>query len=364
MKFKSYITLAAALILGFACKDGYIDEIEPVAPGADESSPMVMINYPTEGTLIRVLEDVATIQIKFEVTDDIEIGDVKVQMDGAEIGAYSDFVDYRRAVITLPYDQLTNGPHVLKVTAADLSGKNSEQSVNFEKAEPYQPSYDGEIAYIPFDGDYLDLVSLKVGTEVGNPGFTTDKIGGTNSYAGATGAYVTYPASGFFNEEFSASFWYKINASPDRGSLLVISPPDTGKPDNLQNNRTGGFRLFREGSATRQVIKLNVGNGTADSWFDGGDAAAIDPTKAGWVHIAFTISKTECAVYLDGKIASKGPFTGVSWTGCNLLSVMSGAPRFVEWGHLSDASNMDELRIFNKALTQTEIQTIIADERP
>jgi hypothetical protein len=41
---------------------------------------------------------------------------------------------------------------------------------------------------------------------------------------------------------------------------------------------------------------------------------------------------------------------------------MSGAPRFTEWGHLSDESYMDELRIFNKALSQAEIQTIIDDE--
>src|SRR5690606_19901438 len=109
-------------------------------------------------------------------------------------------------------------------------------------------------------------------------------------------------------------------------------------------------------------FKLNVGNGTADVWFDGGANADVDPTVDQWNHFAFTISGTECKVYINGTVVSEGAFAGVDWTGCDVLSIMSGAPRFMEWGHLSDESFMDELRIFNKALTQAEIQTIIDDE--
>jgi hypothetical protein len=351
-------------LLSVACKDSYIDDISPVAAGPDETAPAIAVDFPSEGTKIRVTEEVTAIDIKFSVSDDIEINDIKVQMDGTEIGAYSDFKDFRRSVITLPYDQLNNGVHVLKIIATDLSGKTTEHTVNFEKAAPYQPQYDGEIFYAPFDAENLDLVILTEATAVGSPAFTTNRVAGTNAYAGADGSYITFPTTGLLNDEFSASFWYKLNAAPDRAGILVIGPTDTANP-NAMNNRTAGFRLFREGSATRQVIKLNVGNGTSDSWFDGGDNAAIDPTvDTGWVHIAFTISGSEAAVYLNGEVASKGSFSGIGWADCDVLSVMSGAPRFVEWGHLSDLSYMDELRIFNKALSQEEIRTIITDEQP
>jgi hypothetical protein len=364
MKHYSYILLAGLTLGSFACKDNYIDDISPVAAGPDESAPAIAVEFPSEGTKIRVTEEVTAIDIKFSVTDDIEIKDVKVQMDGSEIGSYSEFKDFRRSVITLPYDQLNNGDHALKIIATDLSGKTTEKTINFEKAAPYQPQYDGEIFYAPFDAENLDLVTLTAATPVGAPTFTLDRVAGTNAYAGATGAYLTFPTTGLLNEEFSASFWYKINTTPERAGILVIGPPDTANP-NAMNNRTSGFRLFREGSATRQVIKLNVGDGTSDSWFDGGDNAAIDPTvDTGWIHLAFTISGTEAAVYINGEVASKGSFGGVSWANCDILSVMSGAPRFVEWTHLSDLSYMDELRIFNKALTQEEIQAIIAAERP
>jgi hypothetical protein len=53
----------------------------------------------------------------------------------------------------------------------------------------------------------------------------------------------------------------------------------------------------------------------------------------------------------------------MDWTGCDMLSIMSGAPRFIEWNHLSDLSLMDELRIFNKGLTAAEVLAIYNDEK-
>jgi hypothetical protein len=66
-------------------------------------------------------------------------------------------------------------------------------------------------------------------------------------------------------------------------------------------------------------------------------------------------------VYINGQSVSRGNFTGVDWTGCNLLSIMSGEPNWVEWGHRGDASMLDELRLYNKALTQQEILQIMDD---
>src|SRR5690606_4640871 len=95
--------------------------------------------------------------------------------------------------------------------------------------------------------------------------------------------------------------------------------------------------------------------------FDGGENADVDPATADWVHFAFTISGTEAKVYIDGQAVSEGAFDGVDWTDCDIISIMSGAPRFTEWGHLSDESLMDELRLFNKALSQAEIEEVMTE---
>ncbi|WP_200976325.1 LamG domain-containing protein [Echinicola sp. 20G] len=363
MKLTAKIFIAGLMLTSLACKDGYIDDIETVSPGPDETAPEVNIIFPEEGPLTWVPNEVMSINIDFEVTDDIEIQDIVVSMDGTNIGSFADFKDYRRTAMKLPYDNVTNGAHTLTITANDLSGKSTTSTVNFEKPENYVPQYDGEIFYMPFNDEYLELVSVSDATVVGQPGFAGQAASGSNAYKGATDSYLTFPSAGLTNSEFSASFWYKVNADPNRAGILVMGPPDAANPDN-PNNRTAGFRLFRENAGSNQRIKLNVGNGGGENWFDGGAAADINPSSGDWAHIAFTISGTECAVYINGTVVSQGTYPGISWEGCDILSIGSGAPRFVEWGHLSDNSFLDELHIFDKALTQQEVQAILDNELP
>ncbi|MCL6259888.1 LamG domain-containing protein [Aquiflexum sp. TKW24L] len=355
------LILIAMLLLSFGCTESYIDEIVRVEPGADVSAPEVNITYPLEGTLIRVVEDVTPINIIFEVIDDIEIESVQVNLDGTQIAIFEEFLDFRRFVKTHTYPNLSNGIHVLTIVAKDVSGKTTTKTVNFEKVEPYTPVYEGETFYLPFDGDFTELVKVTNPTVTGNPGFADGVIG--RAYAGTNNANIAFPTINLLSPEFSAVFWYKVNGTPDRAGLMVIGPPDTNNPTNM-NNRNGGFRLFRENAGGKQRIKLNIGTGSGEAWFDGGAAADIDPAAGAWSHVAFTISGSQAAVYINGQVVSQGSFSGIDWAGCDLLSIASGAPRFAEWGHLSDASLFDELRLFNKALTQTEIQAIITAEKP
>lgn len=228
--------------------------------------------------------------------------------------------------------------------------------------ESLTPSiYDGQILYMPFDGTYEEAVSGENATVVGTPGFAGEAVEGSDAYAGAADSYLTFPGGGLHAGAFTASFWLKVNAVPDRAGVLVMGPPDPNLPAT-PNNRTAGFRFFRENANGMQRFKLNVGNGDGDNWFDGGAAADVDPASDEWVHFAFTIGESEVTVYIGGEVVSQGTFPGISWEGTDILSIMSGAPRFTEWGHLSDESYMDELRIFNKVLSQNEIQAIIEAE--
>lgn len=359
--FKNIWMGLIALVLVTSCNQG-IDPITQVDPGADESAPVVTVNYPVEGTEIQLPEVVSTINIDFEVTDDIEIGSVKVLYDGSEIASYSNFMDYRRLVVdTLKYTDVVDGSHTISVVATDLDNKTTTVEVNFDKVPPYVPKYPDEVLYMPFEGDYMNMVNFQNATVVGTPGFSSEHIGGLKSYKGAQGSYLTFPTTGLQNDEFSAIFWMKINAVPDRAGILVMGPEDTANPD-AQNVRTSGFRFFRENASGKQRFKLNVGTGASETWFDGGAAADVDPSIDEWVHFAFTISPTEAKVYIDGQVVKEGTFAGIDWTGCDLLSIMSGAPRFSGWNHLSDQSLLDELRIFTRALTQEEIQSIITEE--
>ncbi|MGM2755163.1 hypothetical protein ACS2QP_27875, partial [Bacillus cereus group sp. Bce019] len=49
-----------------------------------------------------------------------------------------------------------------------------------------------------------------------------------------------------------------------------------------------------------------MGNGTADTWIDGGAAADVNPTTGNWVHFAFAIGIDEARVYINGAEVKQG----------------------------------------------------------
>lgn len=340
------------LVFTASCYDG-IDPITEVDPGPDAGSPQVTHIFPEEGTTIQDISIVSTINIKFDVVDDIEIVDVKVYLDNVLLGSYDSFMDYRIFHGNLVKEGLLGGDHILKVVATDLTGNITTSEVTFTKAPPYTPLFDSEMFYMPFDSNYFELMSIQEATKVGNPGFAGESfsdIDGTNAFKGAADSYLTFPMGNSLGTSFTGMFWYKVSATPDRAGLLVMG-------NNVPEDRTKGFRLFREGSATSQRIKLNVGTGTGESWNDGG---LIDVTAGEWVNVAFTVTPTQTKIYLNGvQVNTATMSAAIDWTGCNSMTIGSGAPTFSYWSHGSDRSPMDELRFFDEALTVTQIQDFI-----
>lgn len=359
MKIYRFIIIGMlALVFATGCKDGYIDAISKVAPGADESAPQITINSPTENYELKLPEQVSSITIDFEATDDIELGTVSIAYDGTEIASFSssDFKDYRRFLKQVTYDNVELGQHEISITATDLDGKSTTATVNFSKVSPYTPKYNGEKFYMPFEGDYMEMISFQNATVVGTPGFSDNGLQESKAYAGATDSYLTFPMDNLKFTEFTIGLWINVNAAPDRAGILTVGSTDDDA------GRMNGFRLFREGSASSQQIKLNVGTGVGESWNDGG---VIDPTLGDWVYVTMVVTSTESMIYLDGALVRTATLSApIDWTGCTTMSIGSGAPTFTYWNHLSDLSNYDNIRIFDRALTQEEIQAVINDDSP
>ncbi len=354
MKSIRLILINCLIVLFFyGCEQG-IDSITEVDPGADQTAPQITINYPTEGTQIQVFEEETSLDIDIEVTDDIEVKNIKVMLNGTQIANFNSFLDYRVVFKEFAYDNLRDGDHKLTVIATDLEGKTSTEEVNFSKSPPYEAMFDGEVMYMPFDGQFMDLISFQQPEEVGSPGFNGDGYVGSDAYEGAQDSYLNFPMDGLKTPEFSAAFWYRVNPVPDRAGILVVG-------DDAED-RFQGFRLFREGNGDEQRIKLNVGTGAGESWNDGG---VIDVAAGEWVHVTMSISQTKTTIYFNGiEMLSADLASPIDWTGCEVLTIGSGGPTFDYWNHLSDYSEIDELRIFNKALTQDDIQIMLNSLNP
>ena len=343
------------LFLGLtSCEYDGIDPLTQVDAGPDAGAPEINIQSPTEGATIQVPEPVASINIRFEVIDDIEVDHIEVLVNGNQIATFDDFLDYRIVKKEVAFDEVTNGEHTLTINATDLAGNTTSKSVNFSKEPPYTPRYAGEFFYMPFNGDFMELVNIYEADETGTPSTTGNSYLGSGAYLGVADSYIDVELNEEdLGSEFSGAFWYKINAEEARAGILVAGAEGSGATENRQQ----GFRLFREGNADSQTIKLNVGSGSAENWNDGG---AID-VDGEWVHIAFSITSTETILYVNGMPLRTGGMAGeIDWTGVEQLTIGSGGETFSYWDHLSDVnSSLDELRLFNRALSQAEIQDLI-----
>src|SRR6056297_522341 len=232
---KSIMILLGLLVV--SCNEG-IDPITAIDAGVDETAPQINITYPTEGVELMPFEEETSIDIAFEVTDDIDVVSITVSIDGSQIAAFSSFKDYRIVLEEVTYDGLGNGEHTVAVSATDAEGKTTTQEVSFAKLAPYSAQFDGEVLYMPFNADFMDFISFQEAGEVGNPGFAGDAFLGADAFQGAADSYLTFPMDNLKSTEFGAAFWYKVNPTPDRAGILVVG-------DDAED-RNQGFRLFRE----------------------------------------------------------------------------------------------------------------------
>lgn len=351
--FKNTLLFLLTFTFIVSCDEG-IDSITNVPQGADETAPVVTISSPTDGGLIQTEDEISSLPITFNVTDDIEVVSIVVDIDGTVLANLSGFLDYRIVNDEVIYDQLTHGEHTVTITATDIDGKVTVQTSNFEKIFPltYTPIY-GETFYMPFNGAYTELVTAQEPTVVGTPSFDSGISG--QAYKGTPDSYLTFPSTGLLDGDgFSASFWYNLNSSPDRSGIITMSAPSDSNHD-----LNFGLRFFREGSADSQVFKLNIGNGAGDEWYQD-DGLSWNPANVEWIHIAISVSADTIALYINGQvIAENSNFGGIDWTGCDEIVIGSGAPNFIGWSHFSDCSPLDELRFFDRAITQTEVLTIM-----
>ncbi|UJH92756.1 LamG domain-containing protein [Antarcticibacterium sp. 1MA-6-2] len=345
-----YLGLVTCLFLFVGCEYEGIDPITSVDPGQDEASPVITISNPPEGMVINEATELSSLEINLKVEDDIELQEIVVQVNGENVATYTEFTDYRIALKKFMYEGITFGEHTVTVTATDMDGNVTSKTVNFKKEPPYSPKYENEVFYMGFEGAYMDLLSLTTAQQTGTPGFSENSYEGARSYKGANGAYLSIPLPELGND-FTVAFWYNLNTSADRACILTATD---------DSDRNQGFRFFREpapGDATKQVFKLNVGTESGDIWNDGGTIPAAD---SDWMHIAFTFTSEGTVIYFDGVPVRSTELSNaqVDWTGVDNLVIGSGL-NFEGWGHNSDPSLIDELRLFDVALTAEEIDEMV-----
>lgn len=222
------------------------------------------------------------------------------------------------------------------------------------------------VGYWAFDGSYIDSVSKTVGTGV-NTSFTPGIVG--EAMQGANSGYVisALPDALKGLGSFTIDFW--INTPQNTAEIAPISISDNA-------NFWGALDIFYDNgsTATSTPFKIHINdatNSTGDIWLT--SWALSNPWNA-WQNIAITYDQASSTfiLYQNGtKVGSQtqanaGAIAFPSTAG-NLifgtepfqcspsLGTAGGAQSWATY--LTGA--LDEVRIYNKALTQSELQALI-----
>jgi len=206
----------------------------------------------------------------------------------------------------------------------------------------------GMISWWPGEGNARDVQGNHDGT-INGATFGAGEVGQAFSFDG-TDDDVQIPASNDWNfgtGEFTFDFWAR-SSSTDRMHALSFEPDPTFGSNNLDfdfNDNSGsghGLFVFWNGGGNNFIQVGNIG----------------DYTNGQWHHFALTRSGSTFTLYIDGASVGTASYSSaidLSGGNNNYIGASTGqvtTSRFF-WNGL-----VDEVEIFNRALSQREIQKI------
>jgi len=219
------------------------------------------------------------------------------------------------------------------------------------------------VGYWAFNGSYIDSVSGTAGTNTG-----TSFTGGIKGQAmqGAVNSYVTFAPGAAITGMHSFTITQWVNSPLNSSGIVGLT--NLNKSDAFWGN----MDIFFEngGTSTNTVLKLHFTNNGADAWLGNYNIANRWNT---WMNIAVTYDQATSTfkVFLDGSkiatqvVAGYGP---VNFTNANKL--IFGTVHFQTNPSSTTASGsqpwasyltgqLDEVRIYNRALTEAELNSLV-----
>jgi hypothetical protein len=217
-----------------------------------------------------------------------------------------------------------------------------------DKSTNTPPPNAGPIAFYPFNANAHDSTGNSYnGGMIGDPTFVSDRFGIANSalQMNGSGQYVYLPQNINIAADLSISFWIQTTISdshPWPYATFVI--------DRDECNSS-----IRDWSVTMGLggkLMFNTGAGGADSIM----ISNQDINDGNWKHIV--VSRDHAArlkrIYINGQRDVSRAFDSQSF-GNNDQSILFGASGCDTQSHTFFNGKLDDVRIYNRVLTETEI---------
>ena len=202
----------------------------------------------------------------------------------------------------------------------------------------------GLLAYYPFDGNALDRELGAAHATVSGALLTTDRLGRSNRAFAFDGINdkltATVPSLPVGNAPRTLSLWAKAQPDPARSVGLV-------RWGLAQNGRAFGI-ANKSSPYTWQGETFGTGPGL--------NSGVLVDSK--WHHVCLTYDGAVLSIFLDG-VLRQTTSAGVLDTGLSALLIGVGVNGTSFYPGL-----LDEVRIYNRALSPTEVQQLKASEDP
>jgi hypothetical protein len=229
------------------------------------------------------------------------------------------------------------------VALVSVLSSNAQPAGN---VRPCAPMSSGMVSWWPAEGNADDIIGVNNGTLVGGASFADGEVGQAFSFDGSSG-YVSIPDSpslDLFTSSITIETWIKANQlTAKSGWMAIVAKGDSS------------WSLMDTAFANKVYLGLN---GVSPS----GDLYGTRNVNDGqWHHVAGVYDGTNMFLYVDGTLDASHPATGLITQ--NSYPMCIGAVAYPEdgvgTGYFFNGL-VDEVSIYNRALTAVEIQAIYA----
>jgi hypothetical protein len=298
----------------------------------DTTPPAVTLTAPAGGSTV---SGVATLSA--DASDDVAVAGVQFLVNGNPAGA-----EDLQASYSTSWDTRTvpNGTYNISARARDAAGNTTTTAVvSVTVSNAVSTGLVGAYAFDEGTGTTaLDSSGTGNGGTLSNAAWTTAGVFGSALSFNGSNAWVSIADSASLDLTTSMTLeaWVRPSSITSDWRTIILKE----RPSGL------AYALYAADGASRPPAGYVSVNGT--------DAAAVAPTTLPlntWTHVAMTYNGATLRLYVNGQLVGSRATTGSAPVSASPLRIGGNAV----WGEWFSGS-IDEVRIYNRALSQAEIQ--------
>ena len=201
----------------------------------------------------------------------------------------------------------------------------------------------GLINYWPIENHVNDTVGGANMYNGVNVEFVKDRFGNPNSAIRFSDGYYQVPSGVYFKGDFTISLWLKINLLVPNSRILAFSR------DNYDYVL---LILYQYSSNYPFKPQLTIG-----SSYSSNIIAPFDLLRGQWMHLIFTLSGTTGSFYINGLLVDQSNVMFIPRNNSRTSNFIGKDGYYSDYGNFW--SDLDDLRIYDRALSQTEIYDLL-----